>query len=116
MGFDFQAMIDVNFATFGIAAEYFPLAGPPQAVVTSSAVTVIPVQPESQGILQSQTFRLSAERQETARLIDVRKSEVALPKRVDRFVIGDIPYEVRGEPELDEEKLVWRCELVEIKK
>ncbi|MTH62106.1 head-tail joining protein [Paracoccus litorisediminis] len=43
-------------------------------------------------------------------LLDVRVSEVAALARGDRIVIGDVAYEILGEPRRDAERLVWKGE------
>lgn len=43
-------------------------------------------------------------------LIDVRIAEVAELAPGDRFEIGSVAYEVRGEPVRDSERLVWAAE------
>ena len=43
-------------------------------------------------------------------LIDVRIAEVAELAPGDRFEVGTVTYEVRGEPVRDSERLVWAAE------
>jgi hypothetical protein len=43
-------------------------------------------------------------------LIDVRIAEVAALAPGDRFELGAVTYEVRGEPVRDSERLVWAAE------
>lgn len=113
MATEFEHAIDALFADRNLAgngaaivtAEYRPAAG------GSVAVTVIKVDLETAGPLLSQEFRLSPDRQAVALLVDLRKSEIALPQRGDTVVIDGQTYIVGNTPQLDEEKLVWRLPL-----
>ncbi len=45
--------------------------------------------------------------------VDIRRSEIAEPESGDGLLIGDEPFELFGDPELDEEGVTWTCGLRE---
>lgn len=122
MAFDFQPMIDLQFNTWGVAAEYFPQGGP------KVAVTLIKRDPEMEGAVLSGGVRMSTDRQATAIAAAVRVKEmgdrqlakgdvvVVAAHTVAGRTFPETPYEVRQEPRLDSQKYQWLLELTEVRK
>lgn len=100
----FAAMIDALFADPNIAADavYLPQGG--GGPVAVRAVLDRPDRPVE--LLDAALTAPSA-------MVEVRVSEVSVPKAGDSFEIAGVTWLVQGEPKRDALRQVWTLELVE---
>lgn len=89
---------------FGIAATYTPAVG------AGVAVTVLSWTPDTHGVLQTIGIRLTAAAQAAARVVLLRRDEIAAPARGDVLTIGTDDYPVREAILLDDGQ-VWQLAL-----
>jgi hypothetical protein len=96
----FSAAIDALFAdpNFGLNATYAPPDGPP---LTCKVIKTSPDR-EMAGLSGRPFLR--------GTVIEVRRSEVALPRKGGTFTIAGEVFTIDGDPmALDHDRLVWTC-------
>lgn len=102
---DAQAAVDAAFMEFGRSATFSALtrAGPPETFAAPVTVVVVPTTRDALAGGFSQTTLRADER-----LVTLKASEAASPKRGDKLVMDSVVYRINSDPERrDRFGLVW---------
>lgn len=100
----FSRGIDSVFRILGDAAVYYT---DPQGGARAQVTAIHYRDPDAGAQFASVDFKLSARNQAFAKVAEIRKSEVAEPKKNAGLEIEGQRYRVVSEPDLDETGEVW---------
>ena len=106
----FATMADTLFTDLNLAtgATYTPPL-PPGG--DSVAVRIMTRTPDPNAGLGAMGFRMSVDEQGIALVADLRRSDVATPRKGGTLTIGERHYQIAAEPELDPAGLIWSLSL-----